>query len=441
MLRVRAHISAFPRLDRMRFVAQESVINLLEPLRRGRRQLGRSWQEDISITVAIIEAAYHAARKGPLTLKRNGGAIGDHLRAMQMKAAQEWQAHVEAGFPSASLEKRVSKALAELATTAGLHACQHCPHDHMCEGLILPGNARLTEPGQCLKSLCALATLAAQFTEKIYSRYVDALSSDVHVDVYFAGMSSGADRVTGKTEFAQPSSRFGLSEIGRPVWVELDLPVVHLEPDSYFSIIYVIAHEIAVHAVQELWGTALPTPPSRRVAFAEGLIDRVIFEELVEAIRHDKPMRSHVSVRAIPAIRAYHTTRRSQCEGTASFWPTDLDTGQDAYEFLVRVGAFVTRSLAADPPSNRLARVATQEGRIWAHSVALKLNVMPLSEQERQLLAETFAEHANFLDEYLPGTLSDPDTPFARLVTALNDIDAGEDQTGHSLLQVVRELS
>lgn len=438
MLRMHLYVSAFPQADRMRFLAQEMVVRFLEPVLG--HNSGRQSTKDLKATARVLEFAYLEARNG-VGIQDKDAAIFNHLSATLGVAAEQWKKVCAAkGATSPKLAQKFETALREFTEAAELHRCGDCPHDDLCEGIWLPHQTRPTCQPRCLETLRRLAQLAADFTADVYQRYVSALSHEIEIDIHFAGMSSKAARVTGFTEFVRPQFRHGPAGSGRPAWVELDIPTEHLDPDRYFSIVYVIAHELAVHSVQELRGSAAPAAPKHRFAFPEGLIDRVIYEELTDAIRNDERFLPVIPVRAINSIQDYHVNRRNEQERTATFWPTDVDRGRDAYHFLLKVGEFVTRITAEKLRKAGKVRQSQRAGRDWAHATALKLNLLPLSEQQRQDIAERLAEQWNFVEDDFPNSTEDWATPMGQLIAALNDFEADEDPDGRSLLALLETL-
>src|SRR5271168_1560710 len=84
MLQIDLHLTAFPRTDRMRFLAQEMVIRFLEPVRRVRESKG-----DISAVRAVLAAAHREAREG--VALELGSEIDAHLRATVQEARAAWR--------------------------------------------------------------------------------------------------------------------------------------------------------------------------------------------------------------------------------------------------------------------------------------------------------------------------------------------------------------
>lgn len=426
MLHIDLHLTAFPRTDRMRFVAQEMVIRFLEPVRRARDSKG-----DIKAVREVLEAAQREARDGVALY--SGGDLDAHLQVTVEKADAAWREWSKGA--TARLHNALNRSLAEFRSAVAAMRCAHCLHDDLCRGIVLPDEPRKSIVSPCLHALDQMARDVSDFTRDIYRRHVSALTlQNIGVDLYVAPLSDDARRVTGATAFARPNGRFDLAGSARRVWIEIGLPLAEFDTPQYFSLLYVMAHELAVHAVQQLLRDESPDPP-RRVAFAEGLIDRVVFEELVEAVRARKMSRiAFLPTRAIGAVTDFHITRKDEQEEDKALWRTDLGFGQDAYEFLLRVGEFVVRS------SPRGAKGAARD---WAHGTALSLNVMGAAGWERERIArglgelvDMFARPADDITGW-PATKADWMGPFGTLILSLAAVN---EYHGTGARQVLRAL-
>ena len=79
-------------------------------------------------------------------------------------------------------------------------------------------------------------------------------------------------------------------------------------------------------------------------AFAEGLVDHVIWQELILATRKRKFFHSNaLSFRAIPQIRRFHSERDKVADETGGVicWSADVALGRSAYETLLMIGQYV----------------------------------------------------------------------------------------------------
>jgi hypothetical protein len=415
MIHINLHLSAFPQVHRKRFLAQEVVIRFLEPA----RERGADPADSRHVS-EILAAGYREARKGVL-LEENG-PVHCHLDATIKKATAVFQERRTLFTPSVA--KFFTAAFRSCRAAAAQYHCEDCVGDTMCAGLALPGsNGGGVEP-RCLRPLYVLSRRAADFTQAIYDRYLHVDGKDIDIDLHFVSEKEDAARVTGVTMFDRPSrARLDLNAAARAAWVDLGLPLASLDAAKYFSIVYVIAHELAVHAVQELKRPGQPGRPRQRVAFAEGLVDRVVYEELVEALRQprrfpDGTLRN----RALPHIESFHATRKDAADEDTAYWSTDLILGRSAYEMLVRIGRYVT------------GRQAVGEGapgespHQWAHALVLALNLMIFSEEERQAIVLAVADLEDEFAAAEPGGLDWPDledwakSPLGEMTECLVDI-------------------
>jgi hypothetical protein len=380
MLEIQLHLSAFPQSDRMRFLAQEMVIKNLEPVKSR-----ADTADDPSITVSVLDAAYREARDGPMLLTNRVVRFDQHLEATVTTATETWRKYRASA--SGQLQRILDQALAKMHSDLPAHRCEDCERDGLCAGILLPDQERDALEPVCLKSLYELAKAGAEFTRHLYAKCLSGLTGRVEIDFHFASEPRAAERATGLTKYTQSGARLALPGAGSSSWVSIGLPIWKLDPDKYFPVIYVIAHELAVHAVQELLRVEPRAHPKERVAFAEGLIDRVIYEELVQAIRDEGIFNPPIPTDALDPIDTFHATRRHTPEAQETFWAIDVGHGRRAYEALLKLGRHALRVSAATTDASEIARQA----RDWAHASALALNVMALSEGERQDIVEALA--------------------------------------------------
>jgi hypothetical protein len=432
MLQLHLQLSAFPQKERMRFLAQELVVIHLEPL----RNLGVT-ENDLWVTNQVIDAANRKARGEP-PLGRPTAAI-DRPRETVMAAAAEWQSQRE--LANAAFAPIMDDALHRMELALASPQCRDCEHDPLCSGLVMPGTTPAIVEPLCLRSLYALAKGSAKFTEDLYERHLASLTQPIDIDLYFVCEADSALRVTGVTYYRKPSNRAPLPGKRTPSWVLLGLPLKKLESDNYFPIVYVLAHELAVHAVQELLRSNQRDHPTDRVAFAEGLIDRVIYLELIEAIRAGKTFPSSISLDALLPIDTFHSTRRNVPAAQETFWAQDIGYGRLAYEALRELAEFALRNeLLSMAPAE--AQGAIQD---WAHAAALALNVLSLSEDERHAVVKAMmrmeAEYKKIKDSkaWLDGP---EDSTLSHWVGALGEMreDPSPDVVRESLINLAKTI-
>jgi hypothetical protein len=415
-MHINLHLSAFAQPDRKRFLAQEVVIRFLEPAKeRG------ACPADSGNLSEILDAGYREARKG-VSLE-DSIPVSLHLEATIKKATAVFKERRKQFTPTTA--KFIAAAFKSCRAAAAENCCEDCEEDSMCAGLALPAARGGVEP-RCLRSLYRLSRQAAEFTQAIYDRYFHDDPNEIDVDLHFVRERDDAVRVSGVTMFDRPNeARLVLAAGARAVWIDLGLPLASLDAAKYFSMIYVIAHELGVHAVQELKRPGQPGRPRERVAFAEGLVDRVVYEELIEALRQpqrfsDRTLRN----RALPYIESFHATRRDAADYETAFWSADLILGRRAYEMLLRIGTYVTGQQVAAAGGARAG-----DSRQWAHAVVLALNVMALGEEERQTIVMAIAALEDEFDKS-DGSLDWPNlerehwenNPLAQMIECLVEI-------------------
>ncbi|MCK1391476.1 hypothetical protein [Bradyrhizobium sp. 1] len=371
------NFSVFRREARMRFLAQEMLVLYVEPAKEAR--LSYKDMENIS---SVLEKGYGEAREGVMLQAASSGGgdeawIQRHLGAtidVMARAIEERRSYL-LQRPAKFLES----ALAECRNDAASKFCHDCKFDDSCCGIVLPGHFDRAMQPTCTQSLFALTQAAVAFTEELYKKYLPDIEFDVVLAVRF---ETSTPPLSGETTFVEGES----DSKSRGASISIGLPILEINPYTYFSIAYVLAHELAVHVVQEWLRGQQPKPPRSWVAFAEGLVDHVIWQELTSALRKRKFFPSTaLSFRAIPQIRRFHSQRDELAEesGAQGCWSADVGLGRSAYETLFMIGQYVVGGLFS-----HLSRSKVADAKFWTHETVLALNVASLSEVERQDVIE-----------------------------------------------------
>jgi hypothetical protein len=185
MLEIQLHLSAFPKPDRLRFLAQEMVLKTLEPV-EPRATAGH----DPSIARSVLDAAYQEARHGPMLLAPEL-RLDRHLEAMIETATETWGKYRERA--GERFQQILNQALAKMRSDLPAHRCEDCESDGLCGGILLTDRERDAVEPICLKSLYELAKAGAQFTRQLYAKHLPVLTGRVQIDFYF--MSEPKDAV------------------------------------------------------------------------------------------------------------------------------------------------------------------------------------------------------------------------------------------------------
>ncbi|TNE66392.1 MAG: hypothetical protein EP335_03755 [Alphaproteobacteria bacterium] len=212
------------------------------------------------------------------------------------------------------------------------------------------------DPPACLDSVFRRIDIAATLAEEMYRRHFPKLNEQVLARVTVRGNANSAVRqVNGITshDFVNqiPEAKIGIS-----------VPTRTLDQSVFHSLVYVALHEMAVHAVQEVFGRAAPKPPKRFIAFADGLVDEAVYQELDAS----KWARDNSS-----ALRAAQARRDTMRLGEDRALPGEIDAGRAGLDVLKRLEDRHRRNLSCK-----------QKG-VWARRVVFALNLQPFDEQFR----------------------------------------------------------
>jgi hypothetical protein len=371
------NVSVFRRDARMRFLAQEMLVLYVEPAKEAR--LSHNDLENIS---AVLEKGYSEARKGVTLQAASSGGEDEAWIQRHLSATIEAMARVldeRRSYLLSRPAKFLESALAECRNDAANKFWSDCNFDDSCCGIVLPEKFERAVQPACTQSLSALTQAAVVFTEELYKKYLPDIEFNVALEVRF---ETSTPPLSGETIFLEGGSE---SE-SRVASISVGLPIYEINPYTYFSIAYVLTHELAVHVVQEWLRGQQPKPPKSWVAFAEGLVDHVIWLELTSALRRKKFFsNSALRSRAIPQIRRFHSQRDELAEesGAQGCWSADVALGRSAYETLFMIGQYVVGG--AFP---HLSRPKAADAKVWAHETVLTLNVASLSEVEKQDIVE-----------------------------------------------------
>ncbi len=238
----------------------------------------------------------------------------------------------------------------------------------------------------CIRRFAREAELARFFVERLYGDLLPV--GCVRADVVFAIPASGQFAVNGNTLFSRPGSmrRPPLkSKPKRTVNVTLSLPA-DLNLEHLMSIVYVLAHELGVHGVQQMGLDRAPRRDSTDVAFNEGLVDAAVYDAL-QQIFQDEKSRYLVRSAYADACRKRHDLhlRGKNAEKQNS---SDISLGSELFGTLVRFGDAAGQNniiefdkfLSGKRAIWQLDRILN--GRHWARRLVLALNLLPFDRKQ-----------------------------------------------------------
>lgn len=187
--------------------------------------------------------------------------------------------------------------------------------------------------------------------------------------------------IDGKTvryKHQMPVPRQKFDRIAR---IDLKLPTA--SDDNLLAFAYVIAHEFGVHVFQQVDDQFGPSVDEKKWSFAEGFADRAILKaletELMDASgANDDSSIQHAAI--LEAARNRHNLRPDEPpqgrDRYRSDWRKQLMRGCAAFDNLVRLARETEQRSSHERNSST----------VWAIEVALKLNMAPLLDDEREEL-------------------------------------------------------
>lgn len=256
----------------------------------------------------------------------------------------------------------------------------------------------------CIRRFAREAELARFFIERLYGDLLPA--GCVRADVVFAIPASGQFAVNGNTLFSRPGSmrRPPLkSKPKRTVNVTLSLPA-DLDLEHLMSIVYVLAHELGVHGVQQMGLDRTPRRDSTDIAFNEGLVDAAVYDAL-QQIFQDEKTRYLVRSAYADACRKRHDLhlRGKNAEKQNS---GDISLGSELFRTLVRFGAAAGQNgiIEFDEFLNgkrtiwQLDRILN--GRHWARRLVLALNLLPFDRKQVKKLFDWLSAQLDIVGSF-----------------------------------------
>lgn len=286
--------------------------------------------------------------------------------------------------------------------------CKDCKRSSSCRGnRTLPHSTQrdgLEFPPRCLQPFVDEVEQARTFVLEAYAPILDGAGKDfrAHADLVFAVQPDGRTRIDGTTtprDLARLMHQPPTQGLKRSVRVLFMMPA-RVNPFTSFALIYVAAHELGVHAMERLDDPRAPRGDTRYPGFAEGLVDKAIFEALNRwlAVRGLSPIyREGAEDR-----HSYHLLDpRYGSDGAAH---AQISFGREAYRQLLSLGEAARR--------HRL--IGLLDAETWTLRVVLALNTLRYDDDQRDRIILALRDIGGFCR--LPDDLG----PKARVVIREN---------------------
>lgn len=199
--------------------------------------------------------------------------------------------------------------------------------------------------------------------------------------------------IDGKTvryKHQMPVPRHKFDRITR---IDLKLPTAL--DDNLLAFAYVIAHEFGVHVFQQINDPFGPSVDEKKWSFAEGFADRAILKALETELMDASGARDDASIQhaaILEAARNRHNLRPDEPpqgrDRYRPYWRKQLRHGCSAFDNLVRLAQETEQRSSHERNSPT----------VWAVEVALKLNMAPLLDDEREeLVTLLYTELADYM--------------------------------------------
>lgn len=246
-------------------------------------------------------------------------------------------------------------------------------------------------PPMCLREIAHEIRRAGDFVETLYR---DLLPPGFQIvgDVRLNKARRGVDVINGETndQNGAPLPKAAPRKPDRLVSLDMFLPG-SFSALGAFAVYYVAAHELGVHAVQQI---GLPLAPSREgshTKFAEGLVEAAVYSGLATVLNITPALRPHFE-------GASRRHRQHQAEGPPGSQnrsdPFQIEQGSDLFDRLIDLGqagidlGSIETDVwdAAEAPGAQVWKVI--DGKDWARGVVLALNVLPLDRDWREAVVE-----------------------------------------------------
>lgn len=229
----------------------------------------------------------------------------------------------------------------------------------------------LLNPPPCLSPFVGEIEVARDFVENLYLSLLPSPRPRLHADLVMGTNRGTRDCIDGSTRPRSSDRLMSLPRAGveRSVRIEILFPK-RMHAKNSFSLIYVAAHELGVHAFERFGNPNAPYGDREFRGFSEGLVDKAIYEALLTFLKRRAGAFTHHEIGARDR-HALHS--QDTIYGDAESAQVQIVAGHVAYAALEELGQAAQL--------NNLIRL---DGHEWALQVALVLNMADLQEEQRE---------------------------------------------------------
>ncbi|MEO1313071.1 MAG: hypothetical protein AAFV27_04245 [Pseudomonadota bacterium] len=314
-------------------------------------------------------------------------------------------------------------------------------------------DGRATVP-LCLRRLARDVEMARVFVEALYGDYLEG--KRIVARVHFDNPLRAAPTVNGTTGRSSATTPwFGGTDISRRVDIALMLPM-RLDTERTLSVLYVAAHEIGIHAVQQL-ARGNPFPRNEtNTTFGEGLVEAAIFDSLNAVLRAERGHYVDVDAYVAPVENRHKV--HAETPYSVGSTPGEIKHGQDLFNRLVALGTAAFTSKVGlrlcrgkddevDPTQLRALRRLPfkRSGRDWARRLVLALNLLDLNGKMRDetiwWLEDSLNKKYRDFDQFFATFQSQPPRGFPQFFRVLNGLvrDPYDEAVRQKLIKAVME--
>ncbi len=289
----------------------------------------------------------------------------------------------------ASDEEAIKTLIEDACVKTLMHQAERIAADEVLQQhrISSPHISIVPDPPPAIEQVCDDLIAAAEITENFYAGLPEKIRRKLGVcaTVRISQRDEGKRvLIDGKT-FMENDQAFDARELSFETkgLVRLLLPK-RLNQYNSFSLVYVAAHEFAVHLFECLEdGPRTFTPQDW--SFSEGFVDAAVKSAVLDHINETNEQEETAQARRM-SIEERYDIRPSEPQSSAEKmewkWRRDLPIGRRAFEGLV-----VLAEEAKDHPHFKRA-LEGLEPEVWARRAVARFNLLGLTEEARATLVE-----------------------------------------------------